>query len=61
MFDAWVEERSISLLAPVHSSPKDGAIPKEEFAIDLETTPSPARREHDADLQAESESAERER
>jgi transposase len=32
------EERSISVLAPVHStSPKDGRIPKEEFAIDLET------------------------
>jgi hypothetical protein len=33
-----LEERSISVLAPVHtSSPKDGAIPKDEFAIDLET------------------------
>jgi transposase len=30
-------ERSISVLAPVHStSPKDGAIPKDEFQIDLE-------------------------
>lgn len=33
-----LEERSISVLAPVHStSPKDGTIPKDEFAIDLET------------------------
>src|ERR671922_470268 len=32
-----LEKRSISVLAPVHStSPKDGTIPKEEFAIDLE-------------------------
>lgn len=31
-----LEARSISVLAPVHStSPKDGMIPKEEFAIDL--------------------------
>ncbi len=33
-----LEQRSISVLAPVHStSPKDGTIPKEEFAIDLAT------------------------
>jgi Transposase DDE domain len=33
-----LEERSISVLAPVHStSPKDGTIPKEAFAIELET------------------------
>jgi transposase len=33
-----LEKRSISVLAPVHStSPKDGTIPKEEFAIDPET------------------------
>jgi hypothetical protein len=33
-----LEKRSISVLAPVHStSPKDGTIPKEAFAIDLET------------------------
>ena len=33
-----LDERSIAVLAPVHSaSPKDGAIPKEEFRIDLET------------------------
>jgi hypothetical protein len=33
-----LEERSISVLAPVHTtSPKDGTIPKDEFAIDLET------------------------
>jgi transposase len=33
-----LEQRSISVLAPVHStSPKDGAIPKDEFRIDLET------------------------
>jgi transposase len=32
-----LEQRSISVLAPVHStSPKDGAIPKDEFQIDLE-------------------------
>jgi transposase len=32
-----LEQRSISVLAPVHStSPKDGAIPKDAFAIDLE-------------------------
>ena len=32
------EQRSISVLAPVHSSsPKDGTIAKEEFAIDLAT------------------------
>jgi transposase len=31
-----LEQRSISVLAPVHSSsPKDGTIPKEDFAIDL--------------------------
>jgi transposase len=31
-------ERSVSVLAPVHTtSPKDGTIPKDEFAIDLET------------------------
>jgi transposase len=33
-----LEQRSVSVLAPVHSSsPKDGAIPKDEFRIDLET------------------------
>jgi len=33
-----LEQRSISVLAPVHSSsPKDGTIAKEEFAIDLAT------------------------
>jgi len=33
-----LEQRSVAVLAPVHSSsPKDGAIPKEEFQIDLET------------------------
>jgi transposase len=33
-----LEKRSVSVLAPVHStSPKDGTIPKEEFATDLET------------------------
>jgi transposase len=33
-----LEQRSISVLAPVHSSsPKDGSIAKEEFAIDLAT------------------------
>jgi transposase len=33
-----LEQRSVSVLAPVHStSPKDGTIPKDEFAIDLET------------------------
>jgi Transposase DDE domain len=33
-----LEKRSISVLAPVHSTPrKDGTIPKEAFAIDLET------------------------
>ena len=33
-----LDERSLAVLAPVHSaSPKDGAIPKEEFRIDLET------------------------
>jgi Transposase DDE domain len=32
-----LERRSISVLAPVHStSPKDGAIPKDAFEIDLE-------------------------
>ena len=32
-----LEQRSVSVLAPVHStSPKDGTISKEEFAIDLE-------------------------
>jgi transposase len=32
-----LDERSIAVLAPVHStSPRDGAIPKEEFRIDLE-------------------------
>jgi transposase len=31
-------ERSVSVLAPVHTtSPKDGTIPKDEFAIDLDT------------------------
>jgi transposase len=33
-----LEKRSVSVLAPVHStSPKDGTIPKEAFAIELET------------------------
>jgi hypothetical protein len=33
-----LEQRSVSVLAPVHStSPKEGTIPKEAFAIDLET------------------------
>jgi transposase len=33
-----LEERSVWVLAPVHTtSPKDGTIPKDEFAIDLET------------------------
>jgi hypothetical protein len=33
-----LEQRSISVLAPVHSSsPRDGTIPKDEFAIDLDT------------------------
>jgi transposase len=33
-----LEQRSVQVLAPVHSSsPKDRAIPKERFAIDLET------------------------
>lgn len=33
-----LEARSILVLAPVHStSPKDGTIPKEDFAIDLES------------------------
>jgi hypothetical protein len=33
-----LEERSIALLAPVHTtSPRDGTIPKDEFAIDLES------------------------
>ena len=33
-----LEQRSVSVLAPVHSSsPKDGTIPKDEFAIDLDT------------------------
>jgi hypothetical protein len=33
-----LEQRSVSMLAPVHSSsPKEGTIPKEAFAIDLET------------------------
>jgi Transposase DDE domain len=33
-----LEERSVSVLAPVHTtSARDGAIPKDEFAIDLET------------------------
>lgn len=32
-----LEERSIAVLAPIHStSPRDGPIPKEEFQIDLE-------------------------
>jgi Transposase domain (DUF772)/Transposase DDE domain len=32
-----LEERSVAVLAPVHSSsPKDGPIPKDEFEIDLE-------------------------
>ena len=44
-----LEQRSVSVLAPVHSSaPKDGAIPKERFAIDLEsdtvTCPQATRR-----------------
>src|SRR5205085_1509736 len=33
-----LEQRQIEVLAPVHSSsPKNGAIPKERFAIDLES------------------------
>ena len=33
-----LEQREVEVLAPVHSSsPKDGAIPKEKFAIDLES------------------------
>jgi transposase len=33
-----LEQRSVRVLAPVHStSPKDGMIPKDEFAIDLRT------------------------
>src|ERR671922_1077177 len=33
-----LEERKVAVLAPVHTtSPKDGTIPKDEFAIDLET------------------------
>ena len=33
-----LEQRSVAVLAPVHSSsPKDGPIPKDAFAIDLET------------------------
>ena len=33
-----LEQRSVAVLAPVHSSsPTDGPIPKEAFAIDLET------------------------
>ncbi|MDQ4025177.1 MAG: transposase [Actinomycetota bacterium] len=33
-----LEERSISVLAPVHTtSPRDGTIPKDEFAIDLKS------------------------
>jgi transposase len=33
-----LEQRSVSVLAPVHTtSPRDGTIPKDEFAIDLET------------------------
>jgi Transposase DDE domain len=33
-----LEERSVSVLAPVHTtSPKDGTIPKDEFAVDLDT------------------------
>jgi transposase len=32
-----LEQRSVSVLAPVHTtSPRDGTIPKDEFAIDLE-------------------------
>jgi transposase len=32
-----LEQRSVAVLAPVHTtSPKDGTIPKDEFAIDLE-------------------------
>jgi hypothetical protein len=33
-----LEQRSVSVLAPVHSSsPKDGTIPKDEFVIDLQS------------------------
>src|ERR671922_1684912 len=33
-----LEERKVAVLAPVHTtSPRDGTIPKDEFAIDLET------------------------
>jgi hypothetical protein len=33
-----LEERSVAVLAPVHSSsPREGTIPKDEFQIDLET------------------------
>jgi transposase len=33
-----LEERSVSVLAPVHTtSPREGTIPKDEFAIDLES------------------------
>jgi hypothetical protein len=33
-----LEKRKVAVLAPVHStSPKDGTVPKEAFAIDLET------------------------
>jgi hypothetical protein len=52
-------ERSISVLAPVHStSPKDGATPKDEFQIDLETdTVTCPQGKTRPDLQAEAESA----
>jgi transposase len=57
-----LDERSIEVPAPVHStSPKDGAIPKEEFRIDLEaeTVTCPPRQDA-ADLQAATESQARE-
>ena len=52
-----LEQRSVAVLAPVHSSsPKDGTIPKERFAIDLETdTVTCPQGKTRADLQAKSE------
>jgi Transposase domain (DUF772)/Transposase DDE domain len=53
-----LEARSISVLAPVHStSSKDGRIPKNGFGIDLETeTLTCPPRQDGADLQAQTES-----
>ena len=53
-----LEARSISVLAPVHStSPRDGTIAKEEFEIDLETDTVTCPPGQDrADLQAEAQS-----